>query len=181
MREKFVTAFFLLCTFFVITGFWFGGPPGLYMREDASNDKTFVTEIKTGEGTLKFSNSVATVSLSSYDISDDPGSTYTLDADDLTGRRIITNDGAGATRIFNLPDVPADIDTTTDVYVAYIYCEEDQSIDINPHDSDWIRDLTDATGDAIETKGVGNFIVLITHDSTGWYPHMFIGTWNDIN
>jgi hypothetical protein len=154
---------------------------GMYIREDASDDKTWIIELKTGEGTLSTSGSVATLSLSSYDISDDPNDGCTLTADQLTGRAIITNDGAGAKATYNLPDIPADIDTTTDTYVAYIYCEEDQSVDINPDNGDWIYDLTDATGDAIESKGVGNFIILIPHDSTGWWPHSFIGTWSDVD
>jgi hypothetical protein len=61
MREKFVTALFIVFTFFICSGFWGGNHPGFYWRQDASDDKEYVVEMRTGDGVGSSSGSVLTV------------------------------------------------------------------------------------------------------------------------
>ena len=105
---------------------------------------------------------------------DDPGDTATLTIEQVHGG-IVTNDGAGAGRTYNLP--PAQVGM-----VVTVYLEEAQDVDIDCDGADQIFVLTDAAGNKISSDATqGSMIILKAHDATGWWPYGRVGAWADVN
>lgn len=105
---------------------------------------------------------------------DDPGDTATFTIEQMHGG-IITNDGAGAGRTYNLRPAQPGMGVT-------VYLEEAQDVDIDCDNADQIYVLTDAAGNKISSDATqGSFITLKAHDDTGWWPYGRVGAWADAN
>jgi hypothetical protein len=135
-------------------------------NEIAFSSNTGVTRIDSG----------ALVITSYAKIYDDPGAGANLTSDHAQNNIVVTNDGAGAARTYNLP-------AAVEGMTAYFHAEEAQTITIDVDGSDIIN-MMDGTaldpGDTIDSDGTqGASVFLIAHDATNWWIHNMVGSWSD--